>query len=214
MRLPRPRDLGTQQVLWDWVDDITLDSLLSTRTYIGDFFEEATVQLYEEIGAKRLITDGSADVCPDIQTNDGWMEVKSLGRGSNVIIYEHSLDRYKRLQRLHPDKRIYFVFWRHRFQFKFASRLNEMYDKLSMSIESVLVVSLADICKATGSILPLPLRVRSEGEHQHVSAWRLPKLVTDPWWAGQSRMAHDVSVYDVAIPVLTVLDAVLGQEVQ
>jgi len=209
MRLPRPRDLGVQSVLWDWVDDAQLDTALSTRTYIGDFFEEATVQLYRHHGAHRLVTDSTADVCPDIAMSSGWIETKSLGRGSNVIIYEHSVERYKRLQLVYPERHILFALWRHKFQMKFASRQSELYEKLALSIESVLMVPLAEVLKVTSTIAPQPLRIRSEGPHQMVSAWRLPKSATDVWYAGQQRLVHDIEVYGVPIRALTVLDGAM-----
>lgn len=209
MRLPRPRDLGNQQVLWDWVDDAHLDNVLTTRTYLGDFFEELLVQLYKGIGAQRLTTDARADICPDISHDQGWIEVKSLGRGSNVIVYEHSMQRYEALHAAHPDKKIHFALCRHKFQFKFASRLSEMHEKLGNSIESVALVPFDEVLKATSAIEPQPLRIRSEGEHQFVNAWRLPKAVTDQWYAGQQRLVCDVEVYGARVQPLTVIDGTL-----
>lgn len=208
MRLPRPRDLGTQTVLWDWVDDVQFDSVLSTRTYIGDFFEEATVQLYKHLGARRLVTDAAADICPDIElaVDKGWIEVKSLGIGSNVIIYEHSLERYKRLKQYYPDREIFFALWTHRFQMRFASRLGEMQQKLATLIDSVLIVPLEEVLKVTSAIEPAPLRIRSEGPNQITNAWRLPKEITNRWYSGQQRIAHDISVYNAPVFGLTVLD--------
>lgn len=99
-----------QQTVWpEWVGDRALYSMAQTRTYCGEFFEEATRDLFQ---ADRHVTNGQADICPDLSLGNHYMEVKSVGKGRQGLVYAQRL-AHDRLLLDATGGQLTYVFWFH-----------------------------------------------------------------------------------------------------
>jgi len=122
--LPRPREVQrAQQQLVPGINPY-IRSNAQCRTYCGDFYEEAARSLLGD-GFERLATDSHAEVCPDLQARNQefFVEVKSIGKNKQGIVYSERLDNYATLlatwfPSLHDpspvfDPNLIYVLWNH-----------------------------------------------------------------------------------------------------
>lgn len=99
-----------QQTVWpEWVGDRAFHSMAQTRTYCGEFFEEATRDLFQ---ADRHVTNGQADICPDLSLGNHYLEVKSVGKGRQGLVYAQRLEHDRLLLDATGGKLTY-IFWFH-----------------------------------------------------------------------------------------------------
>src|SRR5436190_19304275 len=65
--------------------DLKFRTMAQTRNFVGDWCECATAAAS---GAKRMRTDCTADICPDLEYGPGvYFESKSIGKTGAAIVY-------------------------------------------------------------------------------------------------------------------------------
>lgn len=140
-----PRALA-HPTLFPGATEHRLTTLAAMRNVTGEFAENCTAAAS---GGIRLKTDGTYDVCPDVQTEDGFCESKAVGKSGNAIVYQARLEKDLNWTRAGPP--LYYWFWYHRCDLKplvgaypwdvrqhFAGRLR--------SVAVLTLASLACIC--------------------------------------------------------------------
>lgn len=138
--LPKPRRRPDQGTLFD-VDPL-LTSTGAARSWVGDFFEEATAVL---TGATRLRTDGRLPWCPDLQFSARhFLESKAVGQSGQMIVYEGRANKdADNLRRRRA--RLTYVIWRHRFRTTTATSHGELRRGLAEGVEYVLLIDFAEL---------------------------------------------------------------------
>lgn len=139
MKLPKAKAVDRQQRLF--AVDKALTSKGETRWATGEFFEEAVA---EACGGKRLRTDASADICPDVKIAEGlFAESKAVGRTGSVIFYEGRYLKDRDFMATTGHKIIYW-FWRHQYPVLTAQSYGELRAGLAASLTE-LVIADADL---------------------------------------------------------------------
>lgn len=117
-------------------------TIAACRNYMGDFFEELTVQL---IGGQRLKTDSTRDVCPDIQVDDKtFIEAKSIGCSGGVIVYQCRLEKDLAFTKAQGVD-LFYVLWNHGCRVADGILLGELRTGAAASVKSVTVLRLTDL---------------------------------------------------------------------
>lgn len=129
------------------------------RTHAGDFFEEATARI---TGKSRLRTSSDCDIAPDIRWDAKTLfEVKSVGRGKTVAIFEQRLQKDRDFMEASGEQLVYW-FWHHTTKTKEAETPQGLRKLLVANFQELWVVSAATIHAA---LLALPVKkTRTRGK--------------------------------------------------
>jgi len=202
-RISTPRSEETQSNLWNWVGDREIPSYATARTYIGDFFEEATKHLF---GGERLKTQAYR-LCPDLQADDGnYLEVKSVGSNNSSLVYDHRVEKYKEFMAQGYD--LFYVFWHHNVKVGGLKTLVALQRALAAGISHVTIVDALIVHKALESA---PSRFTNHSsEHRKAGPWKLKpaRTITSKmlrsWATGQPELCFIENVYGHKIPSIPV----------
>ncbi len=140
MKIGRLKSVEKQSALFE------VDRLLLTtgakRSWVGDFFEEATSKL---TGAKRVKTSGEADICPDLMFSaKTFFECKGVGNTGQAIMYDNRFDKDRRFID-EEGVQLFYWFWRHRFGVVGADSMNELRRGLGATSFAVGVIDRATL---------------------------------------------------------------------
>lgn len=136
MDVAKTRPTDHQLPLWDWVGDRPLHTMAQSRTFCGDFFEEATAVLTT---ASRLKTVND-HVCPDLRLSRSvYFEVKSVGRSNDGIVYQHRLVKERTMIEKEAAD-IHYVFWRHKASVKEHDSLHKLRAALVEHLIEVIMI--------------------------------------------------------------------------
>lgn len=150
-------------------------TIAACRNYMGDLFEELTVDL---VGGKRLKTDSTKDVCPDIQIEDNlFAESKSIGCSGAIIVYQCRLE--KDLEFLaETGAQMHYVLWHHSCRITEGAPLGDLRTLALTKVRSVTVIplpALAEILKQSPLItLNKKCRNRGYGAYGYTDGYRIP----------------------------------------
>lgn len=165
-----PRE--AQQTLWPSIGDRPL-TMAATRNYCGEFYEEATCNMF---GADRHKTDGTADICPDLSIGNHYLECKSIGLTRQGLIYSQRLEHDRWL--LADGGKLSYVFWIHNVEAGKCSTLWELRDQLAVGAVEVLVIPFEEIeaaCRMIpGKVMNYRAATTKQREKQEMVGHRLP----------------------------------------
>lgn len=174
MRISTPRLPDLQPALiGGYGQEDRIFPLAACRSYVGDFFEELTVNTF---GGQRLKTDSTKDICPDIQIRDTtFLESKSVGCSGAIIVYESRL--MKDLAFVAEGNTLYYIFWQHNCRITDGMKLGALRDALAVSVKSVTVVPLEKLRQSltTLKVLNAKHTARGYGSHGYTSGYQ-PRL--------------------------------------
>jgi len=112
--LSKFRDESKQLPLADWANDKELKHYRAATTYVGDFFEEQTSQMFENSRRFRTL---SGHVCPDLAVGRNLLECKAMrnpgGKSGHTLIYLHRIHAYEALL-ASMDYDLQYLFWVYR----------------------------------------------------------------------------------------------------
>jgi hypothetical protein len=146
-----------QQALF--TDRHAITSPAAVRTLVGAYFEEATRKLF---GAERHQIDSTADVCPDFSVAGrarSFLEVKSVGRGRQALIYSKRLENDRRLMR--SGAALTYVFWIHDVEATRYTSREALYAALAAGVDRVLVIPAGRILAACRKLTPRVMNYRT-----------------------------------------------------
>jgi hypothetical protein len=148
-----------QSCLLDGYDEDQPLTVPGCRTWIGDFFEQATAAVTRGI---RLKTDCSADICPDIKISDSvYIESKSVGINGSLIVYDSRLQKDKNF--VARGVSLYYCFWQHNFHIHDGILLRDLRDGAAKAVKSVVIVTFAELARILESDGRLKTLSRKEG---------------------------------------------------
>jgi hypothetical protein len=196
LTIAAPRQPGAQIPIWDWVGNTQFYSMAQTRNATGEFCEEATAKL---LGGKRLSTQGTVDICPDIELEKDrrYLEVKSVGAGRCALLYEHILDRTVRFVRRNKVS-VSYVFWIHTVAAATLPSLFDLRREMASHIDRVIIVPFTAVHDAIKDITPRKMNYRARehnGQSIPMLGWAIPVKQLRTWGQGQPRMAFDTEVF-------------------
>lgn len=172
-----------QPVLFDGADDRNITKPAQLRNFAGEFFEEATAAL---VRGRRLKTDGTHDVCPDVEIRPGfYCESKSVGQNASAIVYQCRLqkDLDWTLQRA---ARLFYVFWHHRLDCLPVKCVSDLNLQLAAALRDVTVIELVDLAKlcntrpaprVLNTALAAKISGKTIGYAKYGVGWSLPLTV-------------------------------------
>lgn len=190
--LPKARHIDKQMVLFE--KDKILKSTGSCRTWVGDFFEEATVQVS---GAKRLKTDSNCEICPDHQFDEiTFFECKGSGKNKQVILYDTRLEKDLRLSK--SGRNLCYWIWCHNLRLKGIDTLSELRTRLAEETSEVLICSMGAIWRM---VVDKPTRVVNSGWHDGAQGWTIStkQLKDQCFKAMKGGHLNEVSVYGTVL---------------
>lgn len=195
-RLPALRQPGEQLALWDWVGNIQFVHLAQTRHATGQFAEELVLKL---MGGRAMVTDGQADICPDIKLDDkNYLEVKSVRAIGQGIIYEHILDRAQRFIRRNAVN-LRYVFVIYDAKASDSPDLFALRAEMATNMKAVIVVPFEKILALTSSLKMEVMNYRSKAKSgkpdEPMPGWRIPNSQLRAWMTGQPELSFGVSVF-------------------
>lgn len=120
----------------------TLATSSHTTKHIGDFWEEVARLIFN--GQRTRICSGRN--CPDLLTDLGYMEIKSVGKGRAAIINKDQLCRY-------IDIGATYAMFVHDLQLKadvFPITLHQLRECLAQNIQRIILVSARDLFDVIG----------------------------------------------------------------
>lgn len=196
LRLPALRQPGQQLALWDWVGNIQFVHLAQTRHATGQFAEELVLKL---MGGRPMVTDGQADICPDIELDrKNYLEVKSVRANGQGIIYEHILDRAQRFTRRN-NVTLRYVFVIYNAKASNSPDLFALRREMAANMKAVIVVPFDQILALTSSlkmeIMNYRSKARSGKPDEPMPGWRIPNSQLRAWMTGQPSFAFDLTVF-------------------
>ncbi len=196
LRLPALRQPGEQLALWDWVGNIQFVHLAQTRHATGQFAEELALKL---MGGRAMVTDGQADICPDIKLSDkAYLEVKSVRACGQGIVYEHILDRAQRFVRRNRVS-LRYVFVIYDTKASESPDLFELRAKMAANVKAVIIVPFKQIVDLTSSLRMEIMNYRSSSRagkpNEPMPGWRIPNAQLRTWMTGQPELSFGVQVF-------------------
>jgi len=197
LRLPALRQPGAQLPIWDWVGNVTFTSWAQTRHATGQFAEELVLKL---LGGEAMVTDGQADICPDIRLDARtYLECKSVGRGKNGILYEHILDRGVRFVRRNKVK-LFYVFCIHSLgRAGDSADLFALRRRMATSIDRLIIVPFSEVVEYTKTARLQKMNYRSASRtgklNEPMPGWKISAAALRKWSSGQPTFAFDTLVY-------------------
>lgn len=142
--------------------DDRLQCVEACRNWVGDYYEEATKQLF---GGHRVATHGGVDYCPDITLAPGLhLEVKAVGKGNAAIAYDSRLAKDDAFVR--QGNRLYYVLWHHTFNIPPEGIvLPKLRSGLAAVTASVLILSAEEFSRTlrAGPLMKLNSSPRAKG---------------------------------------------------
>lgn len=189
--------LNRQDVLGSWANEVEIVSYEMARPYIGDFFEEASVQFF---GGWRVKTQANK-LCPDVKLESGaYLEVKSVGVGQHSVIYEFRTRNYKRM--LQTGERLLYAFWFHHWRFnqRRCMMLSALRKELAEKVERVLLVPARQVHK---QLKTAPRRFTNYTRQNLALRWKLKPARTlgrrhfSKWCSGLLAARQTAEVYGV-----------------
>lgn len=149
--------------------------IASSRNFCGDFFEEATAVLF---GGKRIRTDGTKEVCPDIFLGDGrYLEAKSVGCSGAFLVYESRLAKDEAFIAAHGAELSY-VLWRHRYKLVEGTTLADLRDGCARTTVEAMIIPLAVLAPILHAapiiVLNKAQKRRGYGAKGYNNGWRMP----------------------------------------
>lgn len=138
MIVSAPKFINPQRWLWDSPNDRDITSVGVSRSFVGEFYELATVAMCP--GAVQLRTDCTADICPDVwHGRKTYSETKSVGPTSQGMIYDWRHVKYTYFFELGNE--LFYWFWNHSAKPNQSETLQEMYADLASKTFRVAIVS-------------------------------------------------------------------------
>lgn len=119
-----------------------LNTTSHTTKHIGDFWEEVARVLFK--GQRTRICNGRN--CPDLLTEIGYMETKSVGKGRVAIISKDQLYRYRELGATYA----LFVHGLYLKKDLFPLSLQSLRETLAQSIQRMILISAKDLAEVIG----------------------------------------------------------------
>jgi hypothetical protein len=196
LRLPALRQSGTQLPIWDWVGNVQFVHWAQTRHATGQFAEELILKL---LGGSAMVTDGQADICPDIKLSDHhYVEVKSVGEKRQGIAYEHIIDRSMRFVRRNRVQ-VSYAFVIHDVRAADSPDLFALRRAMAASIKRVVIVPFSDVLTALAKRPLEIMNYRSKSAagkpDEPMPGWRIPAAQLRAWCTGQPTFAFDRTVF-------------------
>lgn len=168
-----------------WCADVhAIESPAATRNLVGNFYQEAVRIL---TGAQEHQIDSRVDICPDLSTAPRhFLEVKSVGRGRQALIYQKRLDNDRRLVR--SGARLTYVFVIHNVEATSFVQREQLYAALGTGIECILVIPFERIRRACAKLTPRVMNYRAARSGSHLGAEEMPGYRLS--WSSLQAMAH------------------------
>jgi hypothetical protein len=164
-----------------------IDSPAATRNLVGGFYQEAARVLF---GASEHQIDSRVDICPDLSVGPrSYIEVKSIGRGRQGLIYQRRLDHDRALVR--SGATLTYVFWIHNVEATAFTQREELYAALGRGVERVLVVPFERVSAACRTITPRIMNYRTpragvDGPGEEMPGYRLSWAILQEISAGKA----------------------------
>jgi hypothetical protein len=179
-----------QPSLFPETDDRPLTSPALIRWHVGMWFQEASRVL---TGAVPHVTDGSADICPDLSHPEGdYIEVKGLAHGRESILFKHRLARDRAL--VHSTGRgLTYLYWIHTAPVQTARTLFQLRAMLAASTTEVLAVPFERLRRAVHSLPTAQLEYRADGTR--MPAYRLCGGLVRRLAAGKASLLRSCMVH-------------------
>lgn len=197
MRISDPIATLPQPSLFPAYDNRPLHSPASIRYHVGMWCQEATRVL---TGAVPHLTDNRADVCPDLShPGGGFLEVKSLAKGRESILFRHRLERDRELVRS-TGRPLTYLYWIHRAPVLEARSLFDLRDMLATATSEVLAVPAERIQRAVRGLPTAMLEYKADGER--MPAYRLCGGLVRDLAAGPTTLVRSVTVYGRTVAVM------------
>lgn len=200
MIVSRIKPHAPQEELWPELTDKRFFSVAQTRTYCGDFYEEAARVLFK---AERHQIDGRADICPDLSIGGThFLEVKSLAYGCAGMVYAERLRRDRKLVREHG--KLTYVFFVHKAPLDYKGRivdaktLGKLRATLAASLHSVIAIPFKDLMPALSKLGPKTMNYRASGKP--MPGYRIPWATLRDLSSGQSRALWGSEAYGHRVP--------------
>jgi hypothetical protein len=219
MKISTPRAVDNQAWLWPDARDKPIKCMAATRNLCGDFFEQATAAA---LGAVRLKTDGTAEVCPDLRIDlTTYLESKSVGATGASIIYASRMRKDLRFCREH-EACIWYCLWHHKVKVTDLRTVRELYRHLAAGIRHVTLLPLPIVRDLTRSralkVLnkhytsrkgePLAYGDRSKG---YGIGWSTPLNLYHTRCEVEFVHQGSLNVYDIDLPPFTVRTTQAGR---
>jgi hypothetical protein len=183
MIISRPVSPSHQQLQ---LFDRPIKSIASARTSVGSFYEDLTARV---LGGQRHVCSSSSEYCPDVSIGEHiYLECKSVGFTSKVIIYHGRLDKDFDFSTTHL---LFYAVWRHAVRVKPYQTVEDLHAALLIGTQWLAIVPFDEIWRLAHEQKLVKLNSKSN----YITGYQIPIKHIEKWkfmewrYAGENHLS-------------------------